>query len=121
MPEYCADAYYFFGTLERDNTRRTTNMSYYFIAQVDVRDREAYKAYIKAFLKLFGNYKGEVIVADEAPLLLEGSWPANRTVVIRFDDETEALRWYRSQEYQAAIKLRAANAATNLVLARGLK
>lgn len=95
-------------------------MSYYFIGQVEIRDRQAYKLYIKAFLKGFGSYRGEVLVSDETPQTLEGKWHCSRTVIIRFDDETDALRWYRSDDYQAAIRLREGCSSCNLVLVKGL-
>jgi uncharacterized protein (DUF1330 family) len=95
-------------------------MSVYIIAQVEVHDRATYKQYVKGFLKMFGNFRGQVLVGDEQPKVLEGSWMGNRTVIIRFDDEAEALRWYQSEDYQAAMKFRVLSATTNLILAQGL-
>ncbi len=95
-------------------------MSVYVIAQVDILDPVEYKNYIKGFRAMFGGYKGEVLVVDEAPQILEGTWPCTRTAVIRFDDEAEAKRWYNSPEYQAAAMFRFKSAKTNLILARGL-
>jgi uncharacterized protein (DUF1330 family) len=95
-------------------------MSCYFIAQVEIQDRQAYKQYIKAFLSTFANYRGQVLVSDESPRLLEGQWRCSRTVIIRFDDEPEALRWYQSDNYQAAVRLREGCSSCNLVLVKGL-
>jgi uncharacterized protein (DUF1330 family) len=47
-------------------------MSVYVIAQIAIRDRREYEKYIDGFRKFFGHYRGEVLVVDEAPLLLEG-------------------------------------------------
>ncbi len=95
-------------------------MSAYILAQIDIHDREQYAKYVEGFRECFGRYKGRVVVADEAPQLLEGQWPWTRTAVIRFDDEQEAVRWYRSDDYQAAARYRFEGATTNLVLVRGL-
>ena len=96
-------------------------MSVYLIAQINVHDREEYKKYTKGFLAMFGGYKGEVIVADESAEVIEGEWPYQRTVIIRFDDEAEARRWYNSPEYQAAAQHRLKGATTNLLLTKGLR
>jgi uncharacterized protein (DUF1330 family) len=96
-------------------------MSVYLIGQINVHDRSEYKNYVKGFLAMFGGYKGEVIVADEAVQVMEGEWPWARTVIIRFDDEAEAMRWYNSPEYKAAAKFRFNSATTNLVLTKGLR
>lgn len=96
-------------------------MSVYVIATITISDPEEYKHYIKGFRALFGNYKGEVLVVEEAPQILEGEWPFTRTAVIRFEDEAEARRWYDSPEYQAAAMFRFQSAKTNLILAKGLK
>lgn len=94
-------------------------MSVYIIAQVQIHDQEEYGKYIEGFRALFGAYKGEMLVVDEAPQVLEGEWPYTRTGVIRFEDEAEAKRWYNSPEYQAAAKFRFNSATTNLILAKG--
>ena len=96
-------------------------MSAYVIATIVIHDAVEYKNYIKGFRAMFGGYKGEVLVVEEAPQVLEGEWPFTRTAVIRFEDEAEAQRWYHSPEYQAAAKHRFGSATTNLIIANGLR
>jgi uncharacterized protein (DUF1330 family) len=96
-------------------------MSFYVIAQVDIRDREEYNKYVAGFRAMFADYRGEVLVADEAPQVIEGEWPWTKTVVIRFDDEAEAKRWYHSPQYQAAAKFRFKSANTNVIMAKGIR
>jgi uncharacterized protein (DUF1330 family) len=93
----------------------------YVIATIVIHDPEEYKNYIKGFRALFGDYKGEVLVVEEAPQVLEGEWNFTRTAVIRFESEAEAQRWYNSPEYQAAASHRFKSATTNLIIAKGLK
>ena len=95
--------------------------SAYVIAQIEIHDRAEYQHYIDGFRALFGGYRGEVLVVEEQPTVLEGEWNCTRTAVIRFDSEAEALRWYRSPEYQAAAQYRFRSAKTNLLLAKGLR
>ena len=82
-------------------------MSVYFIALIDVHDRVGYQRYLDGFDAVFERFNGEVLAVDEDPTILEGRWPAARTVVIRFPEEDDLLRWYRSPEYQALARLRA--------------
>jgi uncharacterized protein (DUF1330 family) len=95
-------------------------MSVYLIGQMTIHDRQEYDKYGEAFVAMFHGYRGEVIVVDEDVRVLEGVWPATRTAVLRFDDEAEAMRWYKSVEYQEAMKFRLRSASTNLILAKGL-
>lgn len=94
-------------------------MSAYIIAKVKIHDPDAFKNYELAFAALFSAYKAEVLVADDSPRILEGEWPGTRTVLIRFDDEAEALRWYFSDQYQAAKTIRTGASTTDMILAKG--
>lgn len=96
-------------------------MSAYIIAQIDIHDPVEYEQYAQGARPLFPGYRCEVLVADGSPTLLEGTWPYNKTVVIRFEDEAEAQRWYRSPEYQAIVKFRLNSSSTNLVLTKGIR
>lgn len=94
-------------------------MSSYIIALIEIRDRDEYKKYQEGFREIFSQYKGEVLVVEEEPTVLEGEWPYTRTVVLRFSDENEAKRWYGSGQYQALVQHRFRAAKTNLILAKG--
>ena len=94
-------------------------MSAYIIAQIEIHDRDEYGKYQEGFFDIFSQYKGEILVRDEAPTVLEGEWSYTRTVVIRFSDENEAKRWYESDQYQTLLQHRFRAAKTNLILAKG--
>jgi uncharacterized protein (DUF1330 family) len=51
--------------------------------------------------------------------LLEGEPPPERTVVIEFPDPDTARRWYNSEEYQAALKIRQAASRGRVLLVEG--
>ena len=95
-------------------------MSSYFVALITVKDPEQYGRYLEGFMPIFGRFGGEVLAADDAPEVLEGEWPAARTVIIRFPSEEELLRWYRSPEYQRLIELRRSAAEGSIAMVRGL-
>lgn len=81
-------------------------MSSYFIALIDIHDPAAYKQYLEGFDEVFARYTGEVIAVEDNPRVLEGTWPARRTVVIKFPNDSELRRWYDSEEYQSLAKHR---------------
>lgn len=96
-------------------------MSVYLIAQIEIHDRNEYDQYEAGFLEIFLKYKGEILVVDEDPNILEGEWPYTRTVLIRFPDEEEAMRWYKSDEYQKLAQHRFKSSKANLILAKGFE
>lgn len=94
-------------------------MSSYFIAQIKIHNREEYKKYLEGTNEILKKYKGEVLVVDDTPIVLEGEWPYTRVVIIRFADEEEVKRWYNSTEYQALAQHRFKASKANTILAKG--
>ena len=65
---------------------------------------------------------GQVLVANDAPELIEGSWHGKRTVLLEFESVETARNWYRSAEYQGlAGPRRHAAADSNAVIVAGFK
>ncbi len=64
---------------------------------------------------------GRIIVADDAPEPVEGSWHGQRTVVVEFDSVAAAQNWYRSADYQGLIGLRQAAADSNAAIVAGFE
>ena len=56
----------------------------------------------------------------EATASLEGDWQPTRLVVLEFDDLAAAKRWYESQVYQEAKKLREGAARLRSVAVQGV-
>ncbi len=81
-------------------------MSCYFVALIDIHDPEKYAVYLAGYDEIFSQYKGEVIAVEDEARILEGEWPAGRTVMIKFPSEDELRKWYDSDEYQALAKYR---------------
>lgn len=90
----------------------------YWIGHVDVRDPDAYKAYVAANAKAFRKYGGRFLVRGGSHEVVEGA-VRSRNVVIEFDDYATALACYRSPEYAEAIKLRAPVSDGDLVIVEG--
>ena len=96
-------------------------MAHYIIAQIDIQDREKYAQYEAGFMDVFTSYKGKLLSVDENVSLLEGQWPATRTVLIEFLSKEEALAWYESQEYQSLAKHRFAASSADIVIVSGIE
>lgn len=94
-------------------------MNAYIIGTINIDDPAEYKRYIDGFYDIFSKYDGEILVVEEEPEVLEGTWPFTRTVVIRFKDKAEAKRWYESDEYQKHVQHRFRAASSNVILAGG--
>ena len=47
----------------------------------------------------------EKIKESAAPKVLEGTWPGNWTVILRFPSMAIAESWYGSEEYQPAVRI----------------
>lgn len=94
-------------------------MSAYFVALIDIDDRDRYARYLDGFDAVFARYGGEVVAVEDAPRSLEGEWPTGRTVLIRFPDEAELRRWYDSPEYQELAAQRRAAARCRIAAITG--
>lgn len=94
-------------------------MSAYFIAHIRIDDPDTYQRYLDGTDEIFARYEGEVVAVDDAPAILEGSWPYTRCVVIRFPSVAEARRWYDSPEYQELARLRRQASAGDIILVEG--
>jgi uncharacterized protein (DUF1330 family) len=75
-------------------------MSAYALAQFAIRDRERYDRYARAFMDVLRRYDGRLLVAEESPDTLEGSWPYDKVVLLRFADRATLDRWAGSAEYR---------------------
>lgn len=94
-------------------------MSAYFIAQITIHDRDRYREYEEGFDRVIEGYTGNVVVVDDRPTVLEGTWHWKRVVVIRFSTPEEARRWYDSREYQTLAKIRREASDATILLAEG--
>jgi uncharacterized protein (DUF1330 family) len=90
----------------------------YWIARVDVSNEEGYKPYAAANPAIFKTYGGKFIVRAGKFESMEGA-SRSRNVVIEFPDYAAALACYRSDEYQANIKVRQPHSLIDLIVIEG--
>jgi uncharacterized protein (DUF1330 family) len=93
----------------------------YLIAEVEVTDRAEFQEYSDQVEETMAPFEGHYhyVVRTATAQALEGE-PPKRIVVIAFDSEETALRWYRSRAYQKIKPLRLGASISRLYLAEGL-
>jgi uncharacterized protein (DUF1330 family) len=91
----------------------------YVVARITVTDPEAYAEYVKAATEAIRKYGGRPLARGGAHLALEGE-ARPRNVILEFESLDQAERYYRSPEYQAAIKLRENAGVAEIVAVEGV-
>lgn len=95
-------------------------MPIYIVAQIRISDRDRYAAYESGFMEIFSRHNGHLLAVDDAPEVIEGTWPHTRTVLIAFPSRDDAMAWYRSDAYQQLAQHRFAASDADIVLIQGL-
>ena len=95
-------------------------MPAYVIVETDIHDREQYEQYKAASPAAVAGGGGRFLVRGGEIAVLEGDWNPTRLVVVEFEDLEAAKRWYASEAYQAAKKLRDGAATLRMVAVQGV-
>jgi uncharacterized protein (DUF1330 family) len=95
-------------------------MSVYVIARIDITDRERYGQYEAGFMEIFARHEGKLLAVDEAPEIVEGTWPVTRTVLIEFPDADAMRAWYDSEDYQNLARHRFASSQGDIAMLTAL-
>ena len=95
-------------------------MSGYVIANIDVKNQEAYKEYIDRVKPIVDKFGGEYLVRNGEYKIIDGEWKYPRTVVIKFPTYEKALEWYNSEEYKPVKPIRLANSEANGIIIKGV-
>lgn len=84
-------------------------MAAYVLANVNVRDMEAYREYTSQVPATLAPFQGRFVVRAGAVETLEGAWTPGRIVLIEFPSLELARAWYTSPAYQAILPIRHRN------------
>ena len=95
-------------------------MSGYFIIQINVTNSENYKEYIEKVTPIVKKFGGEYIVRGGQSENVEGNWPFQRTVVLKFPTYDMVKEWRNSDEYKPIRKIREDNSECNAIIIEGL-
>src|SRR4029077_1679950 len=95
-------------------------MSCYVLAQLTFKDLPTYRRYQAEFPAVMRQFKGRLLVADEAPVVLDGVWQKDKVVLIWFPDQAAYADWAGSEAYRRIAIDRVAGAETVSLLLRGI-
>ena len=90
------------------------------IVQVDIHDPARYEDYRTQTEASLAPFDGRFIVRGGPTECVEGTWDAQRTVVIEFPSIDQARDWYRSDRYQQIAAIRREASDANFVLVEGV-
>jgi uncharacterized protein (DUF1330 family) len=96
-------------------------MPAYVVVETDVTDPERYEQYKAAAPGAIAASGGRYLVRGGELAVLEGDWQPPRLVVLEFEDLEAAKRWYHSEAYQAARRLREGAARLRVVAVQGVE
>lgn len=96
-------------------------MPAYIVAEVDVHDPDAFRAYQDLARPAVEQYGGSFLASSEVVRPLEGGWQPPRIVIVAFDSLERCREFYDSPEYQAAIRARQGVADLQIVAVEGLE
>jgi uncharacterized protein (DUF1330 family) len=94
-------------------------MKGYLIANLEIRDAEAFDRYRQAVAPLIGRFGGRYHVRGGEVRRLEGDLGLKRLVIIEFPSVEAAMRFYDSEEYRPLLELREASAVSSVALVTG--
>jgi uncharacterized protein (DUF1330 family) len=95
-------------------------MPAYVIVQTEITDPERYEQYKAASPTAIAAGGGRFLVRGGELAVLEGDWQPTRLVLLEFEDLAAAKRWYESEVYQEAKKLREGAAQLRVVAVQGI-
>jgi uncharacterized protein (DUF1330 family) len=95
-------------------------MPAYVVIETDLTDPERYEQYKAAGSLSVAAAGGRYLVRGGELAVFEGDWQPSRLVVLEFDDLATARRWYESEAYQGARKLREGAARLRVVAVQGI-
>lgn len=94
-------------------------MDGFVIAEIEVKDAEAYEEYKRQVAPTVEAFGGTYVVRGGSAEALEGGWEPRRIVVLRFESPERAREWYGSEMYEGPKKIRQAAARSRLILVEG--
>jgi uncharacterized protein (DUF1330 family) len=94
-------------------------MKGYVVANVDVKDWDAYESYRSRTAEVIAQYGGRFLVRGGKVEVIEGDPGIARLIILEFPSVADAHRFYDSPEYQAILPHRLENATSTLVVVEG--
>lgn len=81
-------------------------MASFFLAEIDVIDREKYESYIERVSRIVESYGGVYVFRSGSVLPVTEDWRPDRMILIRFNSIGDMQRCFDSEEYRSIKHLR---------------
>ena len=90
-------------------------MAVYYIGSYDLTDAQSYDEYVKGVIPLLIKHGCEIIVADREAKKMEGE-SRNINLVLKFENEEQAMAWYNDPDYQPIKGIRASSTTNSTAI-----
>ena len=94
-------------------------MPTYIVGDIHITDPAAYQAHVPRALATIARFGGRVIAGGGKVDLLEGGPMPERIFIVEFPTADAARKWYGSDEYQAASRVRQSAAQGRIFMIEG--
>lgn len=81
-------------------------MSVYLVGAIDVHDQDLYAKYAEGARAALTPISFELLSGDSQPTVLEGTQPAGKLFIFKFNSQEDLDRFFNSEEYQNVIGFR---------------
>ena len=95
-------------------------MSAYVVVDVEVTNPDAYEEYRRLAGASVEQHGGRYVARGGQTAVFEGGWSPRRLVILEFPSLDQARRWYESEEYDAAKRVRVGSATMQMVAVEGV-
>ena len=95
-------------------------MAAYVIVNDEIQDQGAFSEFRERIGATVEAHGGRYLVRGGNVEVVEGTWSADRVVVVEFDDVGAAKAWLDSTEYNELKELRQRSAKANVIVVEGV-
>ena len=94
-------------------------MPTYIVGDIHITDPAVYEAHVPRALATIARFGGRIVAGGGRLDLLEGEPMPERMFIIEFPNVNVARRWYQSDDYQEALKVRLSASHGRVLLIEG--
>ncbi|MCY4095761.1 MAG: DUF1330 domain-containing protein [Gammaproteobacteria bacterium] len=95
-------------------------MAAYVIVNDEIQDQSTFSEFRERIGATVDAHGGRYLVRGGNVEVVEGTWSADRVVVVEFDDVGAAQGWLNSPEYNELKELRQRSASANVIVVEGV-
>ena len=94
-------------------------MPTYVVGDIHITDPAVYQAHVPRAMATIARFGGRIVAGGSRVDLLEGEPMPEQIFIIEFQNAAAARRWYQSDDYQEALKVRLSASHGRVLLIEG--